>query len=238
MGCCCCCSCKPLGAVKVDDFLDMDDHGKVVRIQGLWNVTNIGTQWVGWETVLVDEGSILYKWKEYQRGHYIGTQSYGYRLQFYRDPANPERTYINGWGDYIKSYDASKGELIVVHNGIGPCGEEVIVSWTGQGSPSTWTPMQRKAAELKVNEHTSLQIETSNSNQVGEVREWLRDIGLAEYTSVFKAQGYESKQDMDSLTADDLKAIGVRKHLHVKKIMAKVGEIEGVDGGEGGHTYA
>ena len=50
---------------------------------------------------------------------------------------------------------------------------------------------------------------------------WLSDIGMAEYFSSFKAEGYETEADILTLTRDDLQGLGVTKQMHLKKILGK-----------------
>ena len=46
------------------------------------------------------------------------------------------------------------------------------------------------------------------------VEDWLRELEMEEYTELFHAEGYETKEDVENLkdlTSDELKAIGIRK---------------------------
>merc|ERR1712087_191044 len=59
---------------------------------------------------------------------------------------------------------------------------------------------------------------------------WLDEVGMAQYASIFKAEGYETKEDMDSLTKEDmidLKGSGITKQMHIKRILTKANENSG-----------
>ena len=46
------------------------------------------------------------------------------------------------------------------------------------------------------------------------VEDWLCELEMEEYTELFHAEGYETKEDVENLkdlTSDELKAIGIRK---------------------------
>ena len=46
------------------------------------------------------------------------------------------------------------------------------------------------------------------------VRDWLHELEMEEYTELFHAEGYETKEDIENLkdvTTDELKAIGIHK---------------------------
>lgn len=46
------------------------------------------------------------------------------------------------------------------------------------------------------------------------VEDWLHELEMEEYTELFHAEGYETKEDVENLkdlTSDELKAIGIRK---------------------------
>ena len=46
------------------------------------------------------------------------------------------------------------------------------------------------------------------------VEGWLHELEMEEYTELFHAEGYETKEDVENLkdlTSDELKAIGIRK---------------------------
>merc|ERR1712176_231468 len=53
------------------------------------------------------------------------------------------------------------------------------------------------------------------------VSEWLSDIGLAEYCDLFVGEGYESTADMETFTENDLRALGITKQMHIKKVLKK-----------------
>ena len=53
---------------------------------------------------------------------------------------------------------------------------------------------------------------------------WLSDIGLTEYHEILKAEGYETVADLKTITAVDLKELGITKQMHVKRILTKNGQ--------------
>jgi len=59
----------------------------------------------------------------------------------------------------------------------------------------------------------------SNKKDYKEVWNYLREIGFLEYYDLFIQNGYESKNDLMTLTDNDLMTIGITKHLHRKKIL-------------------
>jgi len=56
--------------------------------------------------------------------------------------------------------------------------------------------------------------------QYKEVWNFLKDIGLLEYYDTLISNGYESRNDINTLTQNDLNSIGITKHLHRKKILS------------------
>merc|ERR1712087_969989 len=68
-------------------------------------------------------------------------------------------------------------------------------------------------------------VESDSVEKVAVVNEavlkWLSDIGLADYYDLFVGEGYESTADMQSLTENDLRALGITKQMHIKKMLRK-----------------
>ena len=62
----------------------------------------------------------------------------------------------------------------------------------------------------------------NNNNDNHEIKQWLNEIGLNEYYETLKDQGYETVDDILTITENDLKELGIKKQMHVKKIMKKI----------------
>ena len=68
----------------------------------------------------------------------------------------------------------------------------------------------------------------NNNDDNHEVKQWLNDIGLGEYYQTLKYQGYETVDDVLTITDNDLKELGITKQMHVKKIMNKINGQNGI----------
>ena len=66
-------------------------------------------------------------------------------------------------------------------------------------------------------------VKTSKKN-IDVIYNWLSDIGLTEYHEILKAEGYETVADLKTITAVDLKELGITKQMHVKRILTKNGQ--------------
>ena len=53
---------------------------------------------------------------------------------------------------------------------------------------------------------------------------WLNDIGLTEYYQLFITEGYTTVKDLETITNQDLQALKITKHFHVRKILDKINE--------------
>ena len=57
---------------------------------------------------------------------------------------------------------------------------------------------------------------------------WLSDIinepELTTYLGILADQGYDTVSDLKTITASDLKSLGITKQMHVKKILIKNGQ--------------
>eukprot|EP00483_Globobulimina_turgida_P002130 UN02132 len=65
---------------------------------------------------------------------------------------------------------------------------------------------------------------------------WLNGIGLSEYYDVLIKEGYETIDDILSITENDLNRLNINKQMHVKKFMNKINQSlngNNVDNGEG-----
>ena len=51
---------------------------------------------------------------------------------------------------------------------------------------------------------------------------WLNDIGLTEYYQLFLTEGYTSVEDLETITDQDLHALNITKHFHIRKILNKI----------------
>lgn len=65
-------------------------------------------------------------------------------------------------------------------------------------------------------------VATSYSNYA--IKSWLDSIDMIEYYNIFITNGYETSKDMNSLTETDCEKLGIKKYLHVKKIVTKAND--------------
>merc|ERR1719295_1357432 len=57
----------------------------------------------------------------------------------------------------------------------------------------------------------------------GEIQVWLSGIGLMRYYGLLKQNGYETMADLQTITAADLKKVGITKQRHIKKMLSGKG---------------
>merc|ERR1712154_703879 len=57
---------------------------------------------------------------------------------------------------------------------------------------------------------------------------------MGKYHEILKAEGYEAVSDLRTITATDLRALGITKQMHIKRILMKNGQgISGINANEG-----
>ena len=62
----------------------------------------------------------------------------------------------------------------------------------------------------------------NNENKNTIIWNWLNDIGLTEYYEILIKEGYQSLNDIHTISAKDLNDLNISKQMHVKKILNKI----------------
>ena len=74
------------------------------------------------------------------------------------------------------------------------------------------------------------------------IRDWLAAIELSLYHDALVKEGYETVNDLHTLTASDLRGLNITKQMHVKKILKKITEeteeLNVAEGGGGGDNHS
>merc|ERR1712176_674996 len=89
-------------------------------------------------------------------------------------------------------------------------------------------PCQKRSPSVRqtnetIADHNSVQLQIQKAPK-DVVHHWLSDIGLTEYHEILKAEGYETVADLKTISFSDLRAMGITKQMHVKRILIRNGQ--------------
>ena len=113
------------------------------------------------------------------------------------------------WVEYKKRKNAAAGSTLFNKTRAAPVGAAAAV-------PAA-VPVAVPAAAVGNYNSNAATVVYSNY----QIKSWLDSIGMIEYYSNFVNNGYETVNDMNTLTKTDCNNIGIIKYLHVKKIVDK-----------------
>ncbi len=70
--------------------------------------------------------------------------------------------------------------------------------------------------------------QTENCDVNGVIFIWLNNIGLTVYYDILIDEGYETIDDLLTITENALKQLNITKQMHVKKILKKINDSNGM----------